>query len=168
MTNLEVRTFAYDVVAKYLIDEHNDFAQAFYNSMRQGGTICHAIDDFMRSRRSDLVGVDVRDFAAQFVAKSSFSSSTKCKVVARVCDIIADNLGVVSVITESSFWKIMSKRDNLTLGFIDKEECANMIVDILKDECCSPSIHLIDSLFKQIGLPRFVDCVDNSTLYLTR
>ena len=166
MTNLEMRNFAYDTIAEYLFENHDDFGRMVYDVVRQGGTIEHAVEVFLSSACSE-VGC-VRTILAGLAMKWDGLTDERLKIFAKACDIVSDTMGVAHLFNINEMIELTNIRDNYTLGFITLEECANKIADEVRRHMRLFSIHTLDKVLDMVGLPRFYDCVDSRTIYFAR
>ena len=166
MTNLEIRNFAYDTIAEYLFENHEDFGRMVYDAVRQGGTIEHAVESFLIENYAEVgcVRKALWDIAMQWDGLTD----ERLKIFAWSCDIVVDTIGVEHLFNIEEICEFTNIRDNYTLGFITIEECANKIADKVCKCMRVPSIHTIDQVLEMVGLPRFHECVDMRTIYLTR
>lgn len=166
MTNLEIRNYAYDTISSYLFDHHADFCYSLYDEVRAGGTIESAVEKYLKSHYEEIG--NVLPHLVDTASKWDVLTGEREKILALSCDLIIDIIGVEHLFSIESLTEFLNPRNNYRLGFLTLEECANKIVDMIRKHIRRPSIHIIDSVFGFIGLPRYFDCVDSRTIYLSK
>lgn len=167
MTKNEIRNYAYDTIANYLFENHSDFGYHFYDAMRLGGTIEEGVESWLKENYKYIEPKILKALHETAMAWDGCYSDC-ARVFSLACDIIADCCGVVVLFSAESIIEFTNIRDNMKMGFITIEECANAIADKVIEKRVRPSIHFIDLVLDLVGLPKFVDCVDTRYSYLAR
>lgn len=166
MTKMEIRNFAYDTIANYLFENHEDFGYHFYDAIRLGGTIEEAIESYLKENSEQLTPKAVASFA-HTARQWDATFSEKSKIFALSCDLVADYCGVEVLFPIETLTEFTNIRDNMKEGFISIEECANKIVDKIKETIPRPSLYIINVVLDHVGLPTLVTCVNPRDLYLS-
>ena len=166
MTNLEIRNFAYDTIAEYLFENHSDFGRLLYDAIRQGGTIEDAVESFLKEEYANIG--NMRSSLGEIAMKWDGLTDERLKIFSCACNIVAEHCGVEHLFNVEELVEITGVRDNYRLGFITPEEMVNLVSDYIRKKVRKPSIYLIDSVLKFVGLPRFWDCIDSKTFYFSK
>ena len=161
-TNVRV---AYDIIVGHCVEDSKEFGACFYEAIRDGKSIEDAVKDYlMEYVGSDEAPAILRRAKCAFESYGDMENSIVNEVAAILIDVWSPSvaLGLDGLVNA------INHRDNMKMGFITVEECANKILDEIHKVLAFPSVWVIDQVFDMLGLPSSMECLNTKRVYIAR